>query len=89
MTIEELKASIKNLDGDEAIVKITEYLRENPRDDEALTLRGMKYFGASKRALAINDFLAAIKINPESKAKEALQGVNEILDFYNKDLYNP
>ena len=52
-------------------------------------MRGMKHWGASKRSLAINDFLTAIRINPDSRAKEALKAANEILDFYNKDFYNP
>ena len=41
------------------------------------------------RVSAINDYLAAVKINPESKAKLALKATYEILDYYNKDLYNP
>ena len=49
----------------------------------------MKYWSCGNRALAINDYLAAIKINPESKAVQALKATNEILDYYNKDLYNP
>ena len=39
--------------------------------------------------LAINDYLEAIRINPDSKARQALQATNDILDYYNKDLYNP
>lgn len=74
---------------DQAIAAITEYLAQNPRDTDALTLRGLKHFGAGQRALAINDYLAALEIDPDCKAKLALQQANEILDYYNKDLYNP
>jgi len=35
------------------------------------------------------DYLAAIRINPESRAREALKAATEILDYRNKDLYNP
>lgn len=42
-----------------------------------------------KRSLAINDYLAAIRLNPSSRANEALKAANEILDYRNKDLYNP
>lgn len=80
---------VKGMMPDEAIVKLTEYLTAHPDDDEALTLRGIKYWSAGKRSLAINDYLAAIRINPESRAKEALNAANEILDYRNKDLYNP
>ena len=89
MTFEKLKESVALLPADEAIARISDYLRENPRDTDALTLRGMKYFGAGRRAAAINDYLAALEIDPDCKARLALQSANEILDYYNKDLYNP
>lgn len=85
----EFHAEIRSLTYDEAISRLSDYIALHPDDDEALTARGMKYWGASKRSLAIGDFLAAIKINPDSRAKEALKAANEILDYRNKDLYNP
>lgn len=90
MTFEQLRNKTEQCaDSADAIVIINEYLAQNPRDDEALTLRGMKYWSLGQRANAINDYLAAIRINPESKAKMMLKASNEILDFYNKDLFNP
>jgi tetratricopeptide (TPR) repeat protein len=38
---------------------------------------------------AMNHYLEAVSINPDSPAKAALEMVKEILDFYNKDMYNP
>ena len=73
--IEELRMSVRGIEPDRAVVIITEYLTLHPEDDEALTLRGMN--------------LAAININPDSKAQMAMKATYEILDFYNKDLYNP
>lgn len=88
--LEEIKSAIHDgMPADEAIKILTRYITENPQNDEALTIRGMKYWSMGNRASAINDYLAAIKINPESKAKLALKATNEILDYYNKDLYNP
>lgn len=81
--------NIKDLLPEEAIPLLDKYISEHPEDDEAYTLRGMKYWALGKRSLAINDYLAAIRINPESKAKMALQTANTILDYYNKDLLNP
>ncbi len=86
---EEIRERTKGLPVEEAIEILTAYLKENPDDEEALTLRGIKYWSAGKRGLAINDYLAAIRINPDSKAQEALKAANEILDYRNKDLYNP
>ena len=85
MTLDEIKA----LNPEKAIELLTEYLSLHPKDDEALTERGLKYWSLNKRKEAINDYLAAIKINPQSRAKMALEFANSILDYYNKDLYNP
>ncbi len=89
MNLNELKTQIKGMGTDEAIEVLSRYIATHPEDDEALTLRGMKYWGAGKRSQSLNDYLAAIKINPESRAKQALQAATEILDYRNKDLYNP
>ncbi|MCM1368997.1 MAG: hypothetical protein NC204_01340 [Candidatus Amulumruptor caecigallinarius] len=85
----EFKESIKTLDTENAINALTEYLKSHPEDDEALTLRGIKYFGSGKRSLAIKDYLGAIRLNPQSMAVEALKSANEILDYRNTDLINP
>lgn len=86
---EELKIEIKALEPAEAVRRLDEYLKENPKDTDALTLRGMRHWSLGHRADAINDYLAAIKIDPNCSAKQALQATNDILDYYNKDLYNP
>ena len=89
MTLTEVRKKIEGLSGSEAVEVLTAYLADHPDDDEALTLRGMKYWGMEKRSAAINDYLEAIRLNPESKAVQALKAANEILDYYNKDLSNP
>lgn len=73
----------------EAISKLDLYLSLHPEDDEAYTLRGQKYWNLNKRKEAIKDYLFAIRINPESRAKILLEYANSILNFYNKDLLNP
>ena len=88
MTDQEQK-EIKALEPAEAVARLDIYLKENPKDTDALTLRGMRHWSLGHRAEAINDYLAAIRINPESRAREALKAANEILDYRNKDLYNP
>lgn len=92
MNITELRESIRGLSGQEAVKVLSDYIDGHQGEadlDEAYTLRGMKYWGLQNRSAAINDYLAAIRINPESKAVQALKATNEILDYYNKDLYNP
>jgi len=38
---------------------------------------------------AINSYLEAIALDPDSPAAEAKRMLDEILNFYNKDAYNP
>lgn len=90
VTIEELKEQIKHASSqEEAISILTDYLALHPESDEVLTMRGMKYWGAGRRADALNDYLEAIRLNPQSRARLALKASQEILDYRNKDLYNP
>lgn len=90
MTLQEIREAIRRDNpADNGIGMLTEYISANPADDEALTLRGLRHWCRGERAAAINDYLAAIRINPDSKARQALAATDEILDYYNKDLYNP
>lgn len=81
--------AINNMPAEEALSLLNDYLEKNPDDDEALTQRGLKHWKLNHTKEAINDYLAAIKINPESKARTALEFANSILSYYNKDLLNP
>ena len=91
MTIEEIKLKAKDpeVSAEKIVELLTAYIADHPDDDEALTLRGMKYWSLGKRSECINDYLAAIKLNPNSPAKNALKATYDILNFFNKDLYNP
>ena len=68
---------------------LSERLKQDSEDEEALIERGRLYWALGRRSEAINDYLAARRINPEGKAKELLKATYDILNFYNKDLYNP
>ena len=87
--LEEIKQKAPQLTSEQLIDLYSDYIGQNPRDDEALTARGLVYWGMGRRSDAINDYLAAIEINPDSKARLALKAANDILDYYNKDMYNP
>ena len=49
---------------------------------------GNEYRKKGDWQMAINNYLQAVHLNPESPAQQALEIANEILDFYNKDMYN-
>lgn len=85
----ELKDQIRLMDAEDAIRHLTEEIEKNPDNEDAFLLRGRKYWSLNRRSEAINDYLSARRINPEGKANDLLKATYEILDYYNKDLYNP
>lgn len=68
---------------------LSERLSQDSDDETALIERGRLYWALGRRSEAINDYLAAQRVNPGGKASELLKATYEILNFYNKDLYNP
>lgn len=92
MTEQDIKQAledIKQLPPEEAIEGLSALMERFPENDEIITFRGQKYWAINRRREAINDYLAAIAINPQSRAKLLLDYANSILNFYNKDLLNP
>lgn len=74
---------------DEAIRLLEEYITTSPEPaDRAYYLLGNAHRKKGDWQLAINNYLEAMAINPESPAANAYAIANEILDFYNKDMYN-
>lgn len=73
----------------ERLQTLSDCLAKDGSDESALIERGRLYWALGRRSEAINDYLAAQRINPDGKASELLKATYEILNFYNKDLYNP
>ena len=71
---------------DEAIALMESY--QGPMDDALYYLLGNAWRKKGNWQMAMNNYLEAIRLNPESPAAQALKIANEILDFYNKDMYN-
>ena len=57
-------------------------------DDTLFYLLGNAWRKKGNWQMAMNNYLEAIHLNPDSPAQQALDIANEILDFYNKDMYN-
>ncbi len=62
--------------------------QESPARDEIYYLLGNAWRKKGNWQLALNNYLSAIELNPESPAVEARKMVMDILSFYNKDMYN-
>ena len=74
---------------DEALRLLKEYIAASSTpSDRAYYLLGNAYRKKGDWQGAINNYLEAMAINPDSPARNAYAIANEILDFYNKDMYN-
>ena len=56
--------------------------------DIAFYLRGNAYRRGNNWKEAIDDYTQAVELNPDSPAKALREDCIEILDFYNKDMFN-
>lgn len=88
-----MKERIRNLlaseKADEAIAQLEAWRSDGgAMDDELFYLLGNAWRKKGNWQMAMNNYLEAIALNPESPAQQALDIANEILDFYNKDMYN-
>ncbi len=74
---------------DEAIALVEEYRASGGvMDDTLFYLLGNAWRKKGNWQMAMNNYLEAIQLNPSSPAQQALDIANEILAFYNKDMYN-
>jgi tetratricopeptide (TPR) repeat protein len=85
----DLQKFIDEHNTDISLAKLNDLInaRENPLD-QFYYLRGDIYRKKGDWQHAISSYLYAIEINPESPAVEAYKMAMEILEFYNKDMYN-
>ncbi|WP_281643974.1 tetratricopeptide repeat protein [Bacteroides zoogleoformans] len=84
-----IKELINKGDAEQAIGLLDEMLQTDfPHKDEAYYLRGNAYRKLGNWQQALNDYRRAIDLNPQSPARHARQMVMDILNFYNKDMYN-
>ncbi|MCD7978129.1 MAG: tetratricopeptide repeat protein [Tannerellaceae bacterium] len=72
-----------------AIQLLNELIENNKTNDEAYYLRGNAYRKTGNFKEALTNYLVAIELNPDSPAVQAHHMLMDILNFYNKDLYNP
>lgn len=84
-----IKALLDAHKADEAIRLIQTFQADGgAMDDELFYLLGNAWRKKGNWQMAMNNYLEAVNLNPESPAQQALDIANEILDFYNKDMYN-
>ncbi|MBR5074257.1 MAG: tetratricopeptide repeat protein [Bacteroidales bacterium] len=89
MTAQDLEVILRDEGADRAIAEAKNYISSQKEDlDFAYYILGNAYRKKGDWQGAINNYLEAMAINPDSPAKQAYEMANDILDFFNKDMYN-
>ena len=88
--LDAIESVLREGDADEAIRLLREFISasETP-SDRAYYLLGNAFRKKGDWQGAINNYLEATRMNPDSPAAGALEIANNILSFYHKDLDNP
>lgn len=87
--LQDIKKLIELGDTERAITALTNFIRNDEHiNDEAYYLLGNAYRKKGDWQQALNNYLEAIDRNPESPARAARDMIMDILNFYNKDMYN-
>lgn len=89
MTAQELEKILYEEGAERAIAEAKNYISSSAEDlDFAYYILGNAYRKKGDWQGAINNYLEAMAINPDSPARQAYEMANDILDFFNKDMYN-
>ena len=92
-TIQEIKDMLSRSEGEAALSAANEIVKNTTTSKETLAmayyLRGNAYRQQGNVRLALNSYLESMELDPDGPAAEAYSHIQELLDFYNKDYYNP
>lgn len=89
MTAQNLEIILRDEGAEKAIAEAKNYISSQTEGlDFAYYILGNAYRKLGDWQGAINNYLEAMAINPDSPAKQAYEMANDILDFFNKDMYN-
>lgn len=87
--LSEIKRQIGNGHIENAINLLDQLIATHPElAAEAYYLRGNAYRKMGDWQGALNNYQESINLNPEGPAREARSMVMDILNFYNKDMFN-
>ena len=92
-TIQEIKDMLSRSEGEDALMAANEIVENKTTGRETLAmayyLRGNAYRQQGNVRMALNSYLESMELDPDGPAAEAYRHIQELLDFYNKDYYNP
>lgn len=87
--LEQIRERLWRNEVDEVIKELDALLVSDfPQKDLAYYLRGNAWCKQADWQRALNDYQRAADLNPDSPAVNARRALLDILEFYNKDMYN-
>ncbi len=87
--LKEIKQRMDEGEVDIVIDQLNQLLSQKPENaDYIYYLRGNAFRKQGNWQGALNDYQEAIDLNPDSPAADARKMVMDILEFYNKDMFN-
>ncbi len=92
MTIDEIKTLLAESKSAEVIAAADQLVATNHERTvmaQAYYLRGNAYRQQGNMRQAMNSYLASMDLEPDGPAAQAYRTIQEILNFYDHDLYNP
>ena len=92
MSIEEIKRLLSESKSEQVIAAVDQMV--SGRIDRAVMaqayyLRGNAYRQQGNMRQAMNSYLESMELEPDGPAAQAYHTIQEILNFYDHDLYNP
>lgn len=69
--------------------ELSRQLALKPADEELLLRRAGIYWRLQDIPHCLADYDAALRLNPQSRARHLRRMVDDVLNYYYKDLYNP
>ena len=89
-TLSQYKKEIREGELEKVIHELNNYIETHDVscEDEPFYLLGNAYRKQGNWQMALNNYLEAMERNSESPAQQAYQMTMDILNFYNKDMYN-
>jgi Flp pilus assembly protein TadD len=88
LALADIDALIAKQDYASAITALDELIKQEP-SAELYFNRGKLCWKLGRRSDAITDYEHAVELDSASPAAHALEVVRDIMNFFNKDLYNP
>ncbi len=92
MTIAEIKQLLADSKSDDVIAAVDQIVSgggDRALLAQAYYLRGNAYRQQGDMRQAMNSYLESMDLDPDGPAAQAYRTIQEILNFYDHDLYNP